>query len=369
MNKSQKNICVLVCLLILLILLCTFSHMGSIKVTKPMPADATDTQSIAAPIVQYPVDFVISKENETVSLSGNLDNQDHYDRLVAAYRSETLSHDVNVNSELADSEEVIRLTEALAEPFMSKYFNGSIRYQEGSVIVEGIVENRSDKNLIGSILANSRITSQDLTKVVEPIVPEPIVEIPKIPVIVEVNASDIPIPVEVNQTLPEVPEVNQTLPEVPEVPEVNVTLPIVPEVNLTLPEIPVVTEVESEEVKQIEAEIQKVIDFENINFQFDQADLTIKSLTTIQKIADILKANPNVKVEIGGHTDSTGDDNHNLKLSQKRVDQVKAELSKLGIEADRMTSIGYGETRPLVPNDSKENREKNRRVEFNIIGE
>jgi len=62
-------------------------------------------------------------------------------------------------------------------------------------------------------------------------------------------------------------------------------------------------------------------------------------------------------------------DAYNLKLSQQRVDSVRAELINLGIEEERLKAVGYGETKPLVPNDSEENKAKNRRVEFIIIGE
>ena len=73
-------------------------------------------------------------------------------------------------------------------------------------------------------------------------------------------------------------------------------------------------------------------------------------------------------MEIGGHTDSDGDAEYNKKLSQERVDMVKKALVEFGLNGDRFITKGYGESKPLVPNDTAENKAKNRRVEFKVIG-
>ena len=77
-----------------------------------------------------------------------------------------------------------------------------------------------------------------------------------------------------------------------------------------------------------------------------------------------MKDNAAVKFEIGGHSDSDGDDASNLKLSQSRADAVRDKLILMGIDATRLTAKGYGESKPLVPNSSPENKANNRRVEF-----
>jgi outer membrane protein OmpA-like peptidoglycan-associated protein len=71
-----------------------------------------------------------------------------------------------------------------------------------------------------------------------------------------------------------------------------------------------------------------------------------------------------LKFEIGGHTDSDGDDNSNLKLSKDRSDTVKQKLVEYGIDAARLTTKGYGESKPLNDNSTPENKANNRRVEF-----
>lgn len=123
------------------------------------------------------------------------------------------------------------------------------------------------------------------------------------------------------------------------------------------------------EAQRIEAQIKKIVEQKSINFELNKAELTPESIETLKKVAEILNNNKHFNLKIGGHTDNSGDKEHNLQLSQQRVDRVKEELVKMGVEEYRITAIGYGESKPLVPNDTPENREKNRRVEFNIIGE
>jgi outer membrane protein OmpA-like peptidoglycan-associated protein len=79
--------------------------------------------------------------------------------------------------------------------------------------------------------------------------------------------------------------------------------------------------------------------------------------------------NPNMKVEIAGHTDVVGTKNYNLFLSRKRAEAVKDFLTKKGIDSRRVSIVGFGATKPLASNDDeKEGREVNRRVEFRVTG-
>jgi outer membrane protein OmpA-like peptidoglycan-associated protein len=82
----------------------------------------------------------------------------------------------------------------------------------------------------------------------------------------------------------------------------------------------------------------------------------------------ILKENPNIKVEIGGHTDSGGSEVANQKISEKRAESVKKYLmDKFNISGNRMVVKGYGSKKPIADNSTKEGRAKNRRVEFKVI--
>jgi len=106
--------------------------------------------------------------------------------------------------------------------------------------------------------------------------------------------------------------------------------------------------------------------FDNLNFEFGKADIKKESLPYLDKLADTLNKAKNWTLEIQGHTDDKGGDDFNMKLSQNRADAVKNYLITKGVLLDSITAKGFGESKPLVPNDSDANREKNRRVEFKI---
>ena len=124
-----------------------------------------------------------------------------------------------------------------------------------------------------------------------------------------------------------------------------------------------------EEARVIQEKIQTLLSLEHMHFKSNSSTITDKSEEMLYKISKLLKGHPHQLVEIEGHTDNSGNNDLNLKLSQERVDSVKKALIHLGINAQRLEAIGYGATEPLVSNDTKENRQINRRVEFKIIGE
>ncbi|MGB9433261.1 MAG: OmpA family protein [Candidatus Acidiferrum sp.] len=107
-------------------------------------------------------------------------------------------------------------------------------------------------------------------------------------------------------------------------------------------------------------------DFDRLLFDTGQATLQPASDEQLHNIAAILKAYPKVKIKIGGYTDNTGDKAANLKLSQDRADNVKAELEKLGVAPDRLESQGYGEDHPVADNSTEEGRQKNRRISLRV---
>ena len=86
----------------------------------------------------------------------------------------------------------------------------------------------------------------------------------------------------------------------------------------------------------------------------------------MDKLADTLRKAKNWKLDIAGHTDDKGSDEYNLKLSQNRANAVKDYLVNSGVESELITAQGFGESKPIVPNDNDANRERNRRVEFKI---
>jgi len=107
--------------------------------------------------------------------------------------------------------------------------------------------------------------------------------------------------------------------------------------------------------------------FFNIEFEFAKYTPRRESMTIIRDIANTMLNNPDMKLLIAGHTDDIGSEEFNLELSEKRALAVKEELNKLGVSNDRLETKGYGKAKPIVPNDSDENRRMNRRTEFIII--
>jgi OOP family OmpA-OmpF porin len=100
-----------------------------------------------------------------------------------------------------------------------------------------------------------------------------------------------------------------------------------------------------------------------INFDFDSAVVKPEYFSEVKKVADFLIANPLSRVTIEGHTDSDGSNQYNKHLSQRRAQSVARVLvSEFKIKPVRVTAVGFGEDRPLVENDSAENKFKNRRV-------
>ncbi|MEP3388242.1 MAG: OmpA family protein, partial [Reichenbachiella sp.] len=109
------------------------------------------------------------------------------------------------------------------------------------------------------------------------------------------------------------------------------------------------------------------ISLNNIFFEFDRSDLRTSSYAELDRILKLLESDKINSIEISGHTDSVGDDDYNLELSKRRAWSVYSYFIANGIRASRLESVGYGETMPVAPNDTADNRRKNRRVEFKII--
>lgn len=105
----------------------------------------------------------------------------------------------------------------------------------------------------------------------------------------------------------------------------------------------------------------------NIFFETGKATLTAQSRLELQKAVDLMKKNPSMIVEIGGHTDNVGDDASNMKLSHDRAKSVREYLVNAGIAPGRLQAKGYGEQNPVADNNSEEGRQANRRTEFVIL--
>jgi outer membrane protein OmpA-like peptidoglycan-associated protein len=136
------------------------------------------------------------------------------------------------------------------------------------------------------------------------------------------------------------------------------------------PDTPLGTKVDPtgcpEVAKLFEEEKTELI-LEGVEFETNRAELRPVSQAVLNRVAESLRAWPEIRVEIGGHTDSRGSDSHNLELSRQRAESVREYLVAAGVSASQLTTKGYGETKPAAENATAEGRERNRRVELKKI--
>jgi len=111
----------------------------------------------------------------------------------------------------------------------------------------------------------------------------------------------------------------------------------------------------------------KIDRLEGVHFDFDRYVIKPAGRTVLDEDVALLKRDKSLDISIEGHCDIVGSDSYNQKLSQKRADAVYEYFLRNGVSSDRMRTVAYGRTRPLVPNDTPVNRAKNRRVEIHVI--
>jgi outer membrane protein OmpA-like peptidoglycan-associated protein len=108
--------------------------------------------------------------------------------------------------------------------------------------------------------------------------------------------------------------------------------------------------------------------FDSVYFDHNKTNITPTAAKVLDRNGIILKENPNIKVEIGGHTDGAGMEKANQTLSEKRALSAKKYIQdKYNIPDNRLVTKGYGSTKPIADNKTEEGRSKNRRVEFKVI--
>jgi OmpA-OmpF porin, OOP family len=117
-----------------------------------------------------------------------------------------------------------------------------------------------------------------------------------------------------------------------------------------------------------ELSTEKIDLSEDVQFEEDSATLLERSQTLLDDVARVLTEHPELtRVQIEGHADSQSGAKHNKKLSQQRVTAVKAYLVTKGVNAKRLTTKAFGESKPIADNTTEEGRAKNRRVEFRVL--
>jgi len=114
-------------------------------------------------------------------------------------------------------------------------------------------------------------------------------------------------------------------------------------------------------------ELPKTYTLNNVHFDTNSAKLKSISYESINELAELLLLKETLKIELAGHTDSDGEDEFNLDLSQRRADAVRNYLIKKGVPSNRVTAVGYGENQPVADNSTDEGKAKNRRTEVRIL--
>ncbi len=125
---------------------------------------------------------------------------------------------------------------------------------------------------------------------------------------------------------------------------------------------PITLNIELERIKEGTSAV-----LQNVFFEVDKYDLKEKSIVELQKVLKFLHDNPNIKVEISGHTDNTGSSIHNQELSEKRAKAVYQYLISNAISETRISAKGYGATRPVAENNSESGKQQNRRIELELL--
>ena len=132
------------------------------------------------------------------------------------------------------------------------------------------------------------------------------------------------------------------------------------------PETPAGVEVDAAGCPTVQ-EIKQDLVLEGVTFLSGSAELTPQSVGTLAKVAQSLLAWPNVRIEVRGHTDSTGPAEANRNLSYRRALTVRDSLIQMGVSASRISAVGFGEDYPIADNTTSAGRSQNRRVEIHRI--
>jgi OOP family OmpA-OmpF porin len=105
---------------------------------------------------------------------------------------------------------------------------------------------------------------------------------------------------------------------------------------------------------------------DDVLFDFDKSTIKPEAAAILDRLVVFMNENKDKKVNLSGHTDSVGTEAYNQKLSERRVNSVKNYVVKKGVDAGRVSGQGFGETKPIADNKTKEGRSKNRRVEVKV---
>jgi len=327
------------------------------------------SQENANVVIKKPIHYFIKKELDNVTFSGTFNDKAQIDVLRAKLPATTSIHLTEVSNHIDKGS--IDTTANILPSFIEKYNHGSIQYKNEVLTVSGTVTTQADLDYMHKLLSTTKMPVTNLTTIdqaaLEKTKAQAKAEADRLArIAAEEKAQKAKLVAEA-QAKAEADRLARIAAE-----EKAQKAKLVAEAQAKLE-----TERRAEEARKAEAlkllqkkeKIRKFLNNEKIEFVVSKGSLTAKGKSTVDKLVNILKQYSNIKIEIAGHTDSDGSAEFNQRLSQQRVNTVKSRLIAKGISATRLTAKGYGEAKPIVPNTSKANKQRNRRVEINIQGE
>lgn len=124
-------------------------------------------------------------------------------------------------------------------------------------------------------------------------------------------------------------------------------------------------QLENLQLRQTESGV--VVTLGDVLFQTGETELRVEAMDSLVEVVDLLQSEPDKEIRIEGHTDSTGNEETNLQISQQRADSVLSALVSLGVDAERITSAGMGQDFPIATNETEDGRAQNRRVDVILL--
>lgn len=292
-----------------------------------------------------PIDLQLIKKDGVVILNGVFKNEKQAQEVADLLNVNSLGEYIFKENRVKDVVLLNKLS-SLMIPFKDFFDNDSKLYvEDGQVFLNGRLKDSNYRALFDSILAKSKLEIISYIKEPTVIEAQEIVENEKIKEMT--SLAD-------NEEKSDLKKTTEIKPTVVQEIEENVETEIL---------------VESKTIEELQAEINSILAKNKINFKRRSTSITKESFSSVKDIAQILKDNPTIKVEIAGHTDSRGKASLNKRISQDRANSVKKELISLGVSKDNLKAVGYGEDFPIAKDDKNGLSEINRRVEFNILGD
>jgi len=331
-----------------------------------------DNSTVA--IATKPIYYTISKIGETIESQGTFDNQKQINIIKTKLPDSANTH-FKVSSHHLDKGS-LPIIEKFLPIFMTKYTQGNIRYKDEVLTITGTVESDDDLAMTKRLLAHSKVniinnTVVDNTKALEAArVAKEKARLAALQEEENAKREKARLLALQTQREKEAKRVALAAKEKARLAALQAEQEAKSEAKEKARLAALQSQKEAEAKKaEMKTKIANLLKLENIEFNVNKSTLTAKGEATVDKLAVILKEYTSINLEIAGHTDSDGSAEYNQKLSQSRVDMVKSKLIANTINPSRLTAKGYGETQPLVPNTSKANKQRNRRVEINILGE